>query len=147
MEAIYMNHDTSFRPKESTWRTKQVYILSMSPWLPHHCPTSLSHTHASAHILQAEPILNRRKKSCLCILQSIPDENVSSSGQAAKAISKEKIHVKTQIGATQSFPLFFLENTKQQLFPILEASMSNLSCIWNPLHVDHASQMNNPAKP
>jgi hypothetical protein len=57
-------------------------------------------------------------------------KNASSSGQAARARSKgAKIHVKTQIGATQSSLLFFLENTKQQLFLILEASMSSLSYI------------------
>ena len=41
----------------------------------------------------------------------------------------EKKNVKIQIHATQSSPLFFLENTKQQLSQIAEALKNNLSYI------------------
>ena len=43
--------------------------------------------------------------------------------------NKEKKNVKTQIRAIQSSPLFFLENTKQQLSQIAEALRNNLSYI------------------
>lgn len=57
---------------------------------------------------------------------------------------QKNLRVRTQKGATQSFPLSSLENTKLQLSQIVEASESNSCCTWCPQYMGHASRMRNP---